>query len=128
MADRFSPSNMRRSGKCPAHRTGQPALQSKESYRVMNLARLARLGKCQRRAAGVVVAAAALLLGTVSAVSAASSVVSASALACAANTQVQTAQGPVCGIVDNGVTEWLGVPYAAPPVGALRWESPHPHA
>ena len=94
----------------------------------MNLARLARLGTRQRRAAGVVVAAAALLLGTVSAVSAASSVVSASPLACAADTQVQTAQGPVCGIVDNGVTEWLGIPYAAPPVGPLRWESPQPHA
>jgi para-nitrobenzyl esterase len=44
--------------------------------------------------------------------------------ACAAGTVVQTTSGPVCGIVVNGVTEWLGIPYAAPPVGNLRWAPP----
>jgi para-nitrobenzyl esterase len=47
---------------------------------------------------------------------------------CAANTTMQTSTGPVCGIVVNGVNEWLGIPYAAPPVGALRWAPPQPHA
>lgn len=51
-----------------------------------------------------------------------------SAPACAAGTTVQTSTGPVCGIVQNGVESYLGVPYAAPPVGALRWKPPQPHA
>ena len=50
------------------------------------------------------------------------------AQACAAGTTVQTSTGPVCGIVVNGDLKWLGIPYAAPPVGTLRWQSPRLHA
>jgi para-nitrobenzyl esterase len=39
-------------------------------------------------------------------------------------TDIQTSSGPVCGITVNGTNEWLGIPYAAPPVGALRWQPP----
>jgi para-nitrobenzyl esterase len=46
--------------------------------------------------------------------------------ACTAGTLVQTKDGPVCGLVANGVTSYLGIPYAAPPVGALRWRPPAP--
>ena len=32
-------------------------------------------------------------------------------------TDVQTTNGPICGITIGAVNEWLGIPYAAPPVG-----------
>jgi len=41
---------------------------------------------------------------------------------------VKTAEGPVSGLVRNGVYEFLGIPYAAPPVGKLRWMPPQPVA
>ena len=39
---------------------------------------------------------------------------------------MQTNAGAVRGINDGTVNEWLGVPYAAPPVGATRWRPPQP--
>jgi len=50
----------------------------------------------------------------------------ATAPACMPGTTVGTSSGPICGIVVNGDSEWLGIPYAAPPIGALRWRSPQP--
>ena len=37
---------------------------------------------------------------------------------------VQTTYGPVRGFVDDGMQKFLGIPYAAPPVGDLRWRPP----
>jgi para-nitrobenzyl esterase len=40
--------------------------------------------------------------------------------------QVETRQGTVEGLRAKGVSEYLGIPYAAPPVGELRWRPPVP--
>ena len=40
---------------------------------------------------------------------------------------VKTRYGTFTGFVDeNGVKTWLGIPYAKPPVGNLRWQLPQP--
>ena len=39
---------------------------------------------------------------------------------------VETEQGPVEGYEDDGVFSYRGIPYAAPPVGDLRWTAPVP--
>ncbi len=45
----------------------------------------------------------------------------------ATSLQVMTTAGPVLGKdLGNGVHAFLGIPYAAPPVGANRWRSPQP--
>ncbi len=37
---------------------------------------------------------------------------------------VSTASGVVEGKIGDGVIAWLGIPYAAPPIGDLRWKAP----
>src|SRR5499427_2842749 len=41
---------------------------------------------------------------------------------------VETKEGPVQGFISNGVTKFLGIPYAEPPVGNLRWRPPKDRA
>lgn len=45
-----------------------------------------------------------------------------------ADAVIATSSGAVRGRANVGYTEWLGIPYAAPPVGALRWRKPQPAA
>ncbi|WP_243652404.1 carboxylesterase family protein [Novosphingobium sp. PhB165] len=52
--------------------------------------------------------------------------------ACAAkadpNAIVQVDTGSLEGRVEDGVISWKGIPFAAPPVGDLRWRAPQPAA
>lgn len=44
----------------------------------------------------------------------------------AAGPVAHTTYGDVIGVSSGNVSQWLGVPFAAPPVGALRWRPPTP--
>src|SRR5690606_37921654 len=39
-----------------------------------------------------------------------------------------TRAGPVLGTAQDGIVAFKGIPYAAPPTGALRWQPPQPVA
>jgi para-nitrobenzyl esterase len=53
---------------------------------------------------------------------------SAAALAQSAAPVARTETGAVRGTVANGIVSWKGIPFAAPPVGPLRWRAPQPAA
>ena len=44
------------------------------------------------------------------------------------NIQMDTSYGTLLGNRDDQVTRFLGIPFAAPPVGELRWADPQPPA
>jgi para-nitrobenzyl esterase len=73
-------------------------------------------GKTLRRLAVVVVALGAALTGTANATPAPQAPV------------VATTGGLVRGVATETSNQFLGVPYAAPPVGASRWQPPRPAA
>ena len=38
----------------------------------------------------------------------------------------ETRHGTLIGVTDEDCLVWRGIPYAAPPVGPLRWRAPQP--
>ncbi len=44
----------------------------------------------------------------------------------ASPTQVKVTGGVVDGVIENGLRVYKGIPFAAPPVGELRWKAPQP--
>src|SRR4051812_32171835 len=65
--------------------------------------------------AGSIAVAAALAIGVIG-------------VAAAGPDQISVTGGAVSGIDVDGVRSYRGIPYAAPPVGALRWKAPQPVA
>ncbi|HCS26833.1 MAG TPA: carboxylesterase [Spongiibacteraceae bacterium] len=51
---------------------------------------------------------------------------SAACLSTLASGAVKTTSGKVSGIEEQGIIAYKGIPYAAPPVGKLRWKAPQP--
>ncbi len=42
------------------------------------------------------------------------------------STLTQTTSGEIVGFFDDGVSTWLGIPFAEAPIGDLRWRAPRP--
>ena len=76
------------------------------------------------RAAGRFLGSSRLLIGVL----AACAVIAVFSASSAFAGVVPTDRGPVRGVETPTLTKYLGIPYAAPPVGDLRWRPPEPHA
>ena len=88
---------------------------SRDRFGGVNTTKMRR-GRDHLRWLGLAVAFAALLNARI--------VHASPAVHCASGPGVATDEGPVCGQVSGDIQQFLAIPYAAPPVGNLRWEPP----
>ena len=94
-----------------------------QTHDLRRLSRRARLGLLS--AAGAIAAALVFSAGALAA-AAPSPASAAPAAVTPQNLTVTTGTGQVEGRTTGAVDQWLGLPYARPPAGALRWAPPQP--
>jgi para-nitrobenzyl esterase len=83
---------------------------------------------CMTIARGAALALALFALGANSAVTSAANAASSNQRRPAHGPVVATDAGQVRGVWNGATEQFLGIPYAAPPTGDLRWRPPHPAA
>ena len=106
----------------PAHRLFRPRSGQIERVKIMNTThwRRAPLAACCAALAALALAAAGATAATAGTRAAASGSGGAPI--------TTTDDGAVRGVAAGSINEFLGIPYAAPPTGSLRWRPPQPPA
>jgi para-nitrobenzyl esterase len=94
----------------------------------MGMPRKATGGRLRARIAAGVMACGVMAAGALAGCATSAGPAPAGATAAAGGLVATTQSGAVRGKVAGGIREFLGIPYAAPPAGALRWHAPEPPA
>ena len=104
----------------PCRRVNAIKIKGKEMFELSKLRRAAPSGANTREKAGKTKLGCSLIF-------AAGALCASLHGAAASGPIVATQEGRIQGVISNGVAEFLGVPYATPPLGNLRWKPPKKH-